>query len=117
MSNKRQGHSYQGSSKEPKVFSPVWPDGLGTSIHYEVLCDDKGRNRGSWLRVMIAGDGDVHVSMQDWEDLPEGSPTPFPSIRIRTMAGGGRNTRTRQALLWLADAIRRDNEENGVNND
>lgn len=75
---------------------------------YQVTCDDKGRKGGSWLRVVISEDGDVHVSMQDWEDIPEGEPTPFPIVRIRTMIGGGRNLRTRQALLWLADAIRRD---------
>lgn len=60
------------------------------------------------MRVMIADDGDVHISMQEWEELPEGEPTPFPSIRIRTFAGGGRNVRTRQALLWLAEAMRLD---------
>lgn len=80
-------------------------------VAYEVPCDDKGRMGGSWLRVMVASDGDVHVAMQDWEEVPEGSPSPFPSVRIRSLAGGGRHFRTRQALLWLADAIRRDIED------
>lgn len=97
---------------EPAVFKPKFPDGLETMTVYEVPCDDKGRSGGSWLRVIVANDGDVHVSMQDWEEIPEGLPDPFPSIRIRTLAGGGRNLRTRQALLWLADAIRRDALEN-----
>ena len=61
--------------------------------------------------MLIDDQGDVYVSMQDWEEVPEGHPSPFPSVRIRTLAGGGRNTRTRQALLWLADAIRRDSEQ------
>lgn len=90
------------------VFRPHWPKGLETRTFYEVPCDDKGRSGGCWLRVMVADDGDVHVSMQDWEDIPNGNPDPFPSVRVRTYAGGGRHQRTRQALLWLAEAIRLD---------
>jgi len=96
---------------EPRVFSPSWPEGLKPGTAYRIPCDDKGRNGGSWLQVLVDEQGDVWVLMQDWEDIPEGSPSPFPGIRIRSMAGGGRFTRTRQALLWLADAIRRDREE------
>ncbi len=93
-----------------------WPDGLEHRKVYEVICDDKGRDGGSFLQVFIADDGDVHVSMQDWEDIrTEGTkPSPFPSIRVRTLCGGGRNSRTRLALLWLAKAIQLDNQENGV---
>lgn len=103
-------------AKEPQAFRPQWPEGLEQRTFYEVLCDDKGSRCGSWLRVFVADDGDVHVSMQDWEEIPEGSPSPNPTIRVRTYPGGGRNGRTRQALLWLADAIRRDNEENAARN-
>ncbi len=104
---------------EPKVFNPEWPDGLEQLKFYRVPCDDKGRDGGSWLQLLVAGDGDVHVSMQDWEDIKEKGthPNPLPSIRIRTLSGGGHSLRTRQALLWLADAIRRDNEELGREND
>ncbi len=94
-----------------QVFESQWPAGLEHSTSYQVLCDDKGRNEGSWLKVMIGNDGDAWVTMQDWENVPEGNPTPFPSIRVRTLTGGGRNYRTRQALLWLAEAIRLDQEE------
>lgn len=97
--------------KEPAALKPHWPEGVEQGVFYEVQCDDKGRRCGSWLKVLVASDGDVHVSMQEWEDIPDGEPTPFPSIRVRTLAGGGQNTRTRQALLWLADAIRRDGLE------
>ncbi len=100
--------------KEPKVFDPCWPTELKQMTPYQVYCDDKGRNKGSWLKVIVAYDGDVHVSMQDWEDIPKGKPEAFPSIRVRTWCGGGRNNRTRQALLWLAEAIRLDNKENGI---
>jgi hypothetical protein len=100
--------------KEPNALKPHWPEGLLGETVYRVPCDDKGRSGGSWLQVFVAGDGDVHVSMQDWEDIREegSAPNPIPSIRVRTYAGGGMNTRTRQALLWLADAIRRDMEDN-----
>jgi hypothetical protein len=96
---------------EPVAFKPKWPDGLEPNTAYRVLCDDKGRNGQTWLQVIIANDSDCHVMMQEWEDGYE-SPMVNPAIRVRTFAGGGRNLRTRQALLWLADAIRRDNEEN-----
>lgn len=79
---------------------------------YHLPCDDKGRNGGSWLQVYVAPDSDVHVMMQDWEDMPNGMPEFLPSLRCRTYFGGGRNHRTHQALLWLAQAIRLDNEEN-----
>lgn len=102
------------SVKEPSVFKPHWPTDLESGKHYRIPCDDKGRNGGSWLQVFVDEHGDVYVSMQDWEEVPEGRPNPFPSIRIRTLAGGGRFMRTRQALLWLADAIRRDTEKGGA---
>jgi hypothetical protein len=100
-------------AKEPAAFKSHWPEGVKESTFYRVPCDDKGAKGGAYLQVMIASDGDVHVSMQDWEDIPNGHPDPLPSVRISTIAGGGRNMRTRQALLWLADAIRRDAEEHG----
>jgi hypothetical protein len=95
-------------TREPSAFKPHWPEGIKSREFYRVLCDDKGRLGGSWLQIMVDDQGDVYVSMQDWEDLPKGRPSPLPSIRIRTLTGGGKNLRTRQALLWLADAIRRD---------
>lgn len=94
--------------KDKGVFEPHWPKGLKLNTSYKITCDDKGRKGASWLKVMVAEDGDVHVQMQDWEDLPDGEPSPFPSIRIRTLSGGGRNPNVRQALLWLAEAIRLD---------
>lgn len=95
----------QTHGKEPRVFHPHWPEGIEAGESYRVLCDDKGRNEGSWLRVLVDEQGDVWLSMQDWENIPEGQPSPNPGIRIRALAGGGRMTRTHQALLWLADAI------------
>lgn len=98
---------------ESPIFKPHWPEGLETQTIYKFPCDDKGRDGGTWLRVIIAEDGDAHVSMQEWEDIrEEGSkPSPFPSVRCRTYFGGGRHLRTRQSLLWLAQAIRLDNAD------
>ena len=90
------------------VFAPHWPEGLKPNDMYEVRCDDKGRNGGSWLRLVIANDCDVHLMMQDWEEIPEGEPNPLPSLRCRNGLGGGRNARTYQALLWLAKAMQLD---------
>jgi hypothetical protein len=84
---------------------------------YQVNCDDAAHDDSTWLRVTVANDGDVHVFAQEWPGLgsPEEdgrqNPDPFPSIRVRTWAGGGRNCRTRQALLWLARAIQLDAED------
>lgn len=95
------------------VFEPHWPEGLKPGESCQLPCDDKGRDGGSWLRVLVDDQGDVWLMMQDWEDIrEEGSqPNPIPSLRCRTFAGGGRHGRTHQALLWLAQAIRLDNEE------
>jgi hypothetical protein len=93
------------------VFDPQWPEGLVQGEVYEVACDDKGRSGANWLKVYVAPDGDVHILMQDWESCPEGMPEFIPSLRCRTYFGGGQKSRTHQALLWLAQAIRLDNEE------
>lgn len=105
--------------KESDIFEAHWPEALKPGQVYRMLCDDKGINEGSWLKVFVASDGDAHVVMQDWEDITEkdSHPNSIPSIRIRTYSGGGRNRRTHQALLWLAEAIRLDNEENGCPNE
>jgi hypothetical protein len=94
-------------------FAPKWPTGLQQDHVYQLPCDDKGRSNANWLQVYVAQDSDVHVMMQDWEDILEkgSSPNPLPTLRVRTYFGGGRNHRTHQALLWLAQAIRLDMEE------
>ena len=100
---------------EALVFSAHWPEGVSQRKAYRIYCDDKGRDGGVWLQVHVAVDGDVHVAMMDWEEVkedPESKPNPFPSLRVRTHGGGGRNWRTRQALLWLARAMQLDAAEN-----
>jgi hypothetical protein len=106
--------------KEPAALQPKWPEGLEQGVLYEFPCDDKGMNGKCMMRVFVANDGDVHLSafeqmeprVKDHDGTVLGPIyNNFPSVRCRTGAGGGQHRRTRQALLWLADAIRRDNEE------
>lgn len=101
-----------GQSDFPQ-FDPHFPEGLEVFTAYQIPCDDKGVDGGTWLKVLIGDDGDVYVSMQEWRDMDvKGSkPDPFPSLRCRTLQGGGRHPRVRQALLWLAQAIRLDTAE------
>lgn len=104
-------------SLEDRVFKSAWPEGLKERTSYRIVCDDKGRTGSTYVEVFVAPDGDAHVVMQDWENFPKGMPSALPSARIRTGNGGGRSMRTRQALLWLAQAIRLDNAENGRSNE
>ena len=91
------------------VFGAHWPESLQANHPYRVACDD---NRNSWLQVAFSGDGDawVYVWEGDEPDDDESNGGRGGGVRIRTLMGGGRNIRTRQALLWLAEAIRRDQE-------
>jgi hypothetical protein len=95
---------------EAQMFAAGWPEGLNIDGYVEVSCDDAGPNDSTWLRVMVAPDGDVHLAMQKWEDIRDAQtePNPFPTMRVRTMAGGGRNLRTRLMLLWLMRAMQLD---------
>ena len=98
--------------RNPTKFDPFdakWPDGLESKTLYRIPCDDSGEK--AWLQVLISDGGDAHASMCDTSEFDSGSPV--TSLRIRTRNGGGMNWRTRQALLWLAQAIRLDNLENG----
>lgn len=105
--------------KEEAVFKPYRPEGLETGKQYTLLCDDDGIIDDAWLKVIISEDGDVYLRMHDWDGINEElrndegiHASTFPGIRVRTLIGGGRNPRTRQALLWLAQAIRLDNIDN-----
>lgn len=92
------------------VYAPHWPHGLQEKVVQQVPCDDV---RGAHLDLVNMG-GDMFVTVYepaDEEHPEEGGST--AGIRIRNWAGGGRHLRTHQALLWLAEAIRRDNEDGG----
>lgn len=107
------------SKREPEAFRPHWPDGLEARKLYKLKCDDASPDECRELSLVISDDGDVWLGMMQIDDLRTSKPysNPHPSVRCRTGIGGGKNRRTRQALLWLAKAIQLDNEENGVAND
>ena len=97
------------------VFRPAWPQGLEVGKYYEIPCDDDGQSLDAKLKVLIAQDGDVHIStvkLQQFRSKGALLLDGLPSVRIRSRPGGGRNLRTRQALLWLAEAIRLDTKDN-----
>lgn len=100
------------------VFRSAWPQGLEVGKFYEIPCDDDGHSLEAKLKVLVAQDGDVHISttkLRQFKSKGELQLDGLPSVRIRNRAGGGRNLRTRQALLWLAEAIRLDNQDNPAN--
>lgn len=94
------------------IFEAKWPEGLKAGEAYEFACDDAehGRENRQFSVLVSEVDGDVYLAAHDI-NMQCDFPNPFPSIRCRTLIGGGKHTRTRQALLWLAQAIRLDNEE------
>jgi hypothetical protein len=97
--------------KAEEVFDPQWPEGLAAGQSCRVPCDDKGRDGQTRLQIYVSDvDGDVYVMVQEADHTEDPA---IAGVRIRTHIGGGRNLRTRQALLWLARAIQLDNAENG----
>lgn len=81
-----------------------WLNSLNTGEYYSRRQDDTDGKTGpeQEISVVIGRDGDAWV-------LPGGGT--LDSLRFRTHAGGGHSPRVRNALLLLAEAIRRDNEE------
>jgi hypothetical protein len=77
-----------------------WPASLKTMTGYTRTQDDTDGEVGpdQDLGVVIGIDGDAWIEAQR-------------NLRFRTAAGGGHSLRVRNALLVLAEAIRRDNEE------
>ena len=78
-----------------------WPESLQPRNTYTRRHDDADGQRGvdQELAISIGHDGDAWV-------LTHGV-----SLRFRTHAGGGQSLRVRNALIVLAEAIRRDNEQ------
>lgn len=84
------------------IEGAYWPASLATRIEYARRHDDTDGQTGhdQNLSVMVGPDGDC------WLRAGEGN-----VLRFRTYAGGGQSMRVRNALLVLAEAIQRDNEE------
>lgn len=79
-----------------------WPTSLSARETYRRRHDDNDGDLSSSqdLKVTVGADGDVWTSARDSD-----------SLRFRTWAGGGASPRVRNALLVLAEAIRRDNAD------
>lgn len=80
-----------------------WPETIRMGT-YTRRHDDTDGERGADqdLTVMISADGDAWVAA---------AAAGFLTLRFRNLAGGGQSHRVHRALLILAEAIRRDNEE------
>jgi hypothetical protein len=80
-----------------------WIPSLATNELYTRLHDDRDGESGEkhQLRVYVAPDADLHVFIAD----------SMESLRFRNYFGGGKSLRVRNALMLLAEAIRRDNAE------
>ncbi len=76
-----------------------WPQTLDESGYSRQHDDTDGEPTG-YLTVMFGPDGDAYVGVDGTQLL-----------RFRTHAGGGRSLRVHAALVVLAEAIRRDNEQ------
>jgi hypothetical protein len=79
-----------------------WPSELNAGVVYEQLHDDNDGIQEGIIRVQFSPDGDAWVST----DKHRG-----PSLRFRTLAGGGSSPRVRNALVLLALAIHTENTE------
>lgn len=88
------------SSLDVLLESMFWPKSLSFGSAYSRIDDDCDGQRGPEhaLTVVIGQDGDLHV-LQCGDN----------SLRFREPFGGGASPRVRNALLVLAEAIRRDN--------
>lgn len=82
-----------------------WPTTLDTGQIYARRHDDTdGKDDPTqYLSLEIDQWGDVHMQ------IPPGK---FRALRFRMPGGGGQSERVRKALIILAEAIRRDNDEN-----
>lgn len=99
---KRLEHEPSTPERAAVVLAPHFPKSLGTGEQHQRFEDD---SPDGWIAVTIGNDSDCHLTVLDVQRQC------MASARFRTYFGGGRSTRTRQALLWLAEAIRQDNLE------
>jgi hypothetical protein len=80
-----------------------WIPSLAPNELYSRLHDDRDGDSEEkhQLRVYVAPDADLHVFIAD----------SMESLRFRNYFGGGKSLRVRNALMVLAEAIRRDNDD------
>ncbi len=89
------------------LASEFWLHSLAPETGYARLNDDHDGTYQGTLRIVFDRTGDAHV-------IAAGT-TGLVVLRFRTSVGGGVSLNTRKALLILAEAIRKDNEERPIN--
>jgi hypothetical protein len=83
--------------------APFWPEGLNVKEVYSRVHDDCDGKTDQKLFIEFLEVGDVLISTYAHKE---------PGLRFRMpMFGGGRSPKTRNALLFLALAMKLDNEE------
>jgi hypothetical protein len=84
--------------------NPFFVDGLEAEETYSRIHDDTDGTGEGAINIKISQDGDVWVQLQATHN---GAPLRFR----QPFFGGGQSPRTKQALLFLALAIKLDNED------
>ena len=82
--------------------TPYWIPTLKSNHPYFINNDDCDGQLKEGIQVTIDNQGDAWITVNDKRG--------YCTARMRTFAGGGHNSRTRNALMILAEAIRLDNE-------
>ncbi|MCX6795960.1 MAG: hypothetical protein NTW06_00490 [Candidatus Falkowbacteria bacterium] len=82
--------------------TPFWIPELSSETIYSRLHDDHDGTLEGRVSIEFNRHGDA------WIDIDTRS---GPALRFRTLGGGGRSPRTRNALMLLALAMKLDNEE------
>jgi hypothetical protein len=94
-------HEAVAAAMETLLESPFWPITLAPDAVYSRVHDDSDGRRGDEHQLAVLFDR----SSDAWVLLPG-----MTSLRFRDPLGGGVSPRVRNALLVLAEAIRRDND-------
>lgn len=88
-----------------------WPDTIPAGFDISRIDDDNDGDPRHRLELSVGGHGIDHG------DVYLGFPGATSALRFRTQLGGGVSPRVRNALLVLAEAMRRDNEDRPQNQD
>jgi len=84
-----------------KVLTEIfWPPNLETKAYITTHDDNDGEPKSGMLCVAFSCDGDAWIEIIGQRQL-----------RFRTMDGGGKFLKIRNALLLLADAIRQEGDD------
>jgi len=89
---------------EVLLETPHWPAGIEVDERYTRFDDD---TRKGHIALLISNDGDAWLDLLSQLDEED----PYSHRFRMPMIGGGQSPRVRQALLILALAIKKDNEE------